>query len=310
MADRELVGLDEATPELEAPISTDFGLVKSLKVSQSAYILERATPQADIAGWGQFWVLTATPNLPMFTNDGSTDFQLATLTGTETLSAKGIDLGTNTLTGSIAEFDAALQSDTFVFTSEIGSVVQAFDSDLSDIAALAVTDSNIMVGDGSNWIVESGATARASLGAGVLDNVVEDTAPQLGGDLDLQTNGFTIALTADVDVVLGDVCIIDGSGEAAIGDADILATADTVLFMAAATIAANNSGAFYVPGSYVSGLTGITVGATYYLSLTGTSTNTITTSRPGGAGDIVRVVGVGLTTTVLWFQPSSDYATV
>ena len=46
----------------------------------------------------------------------------------------------------------------------IGSDVQAWDAQLDDIAALAVTDGNIIVGDGTNWVAESGATARASLG--------------------------------------------------------------------------------------------------------------------------------------------------
>jgi len=46
----------------------------------------------------------------------------------------------------------------------IGTNVQAWDAQLDDIAALAVTDSNIIVGNGSNWVAESGATARASLG--------------------------------------------------------------------------------------------------------------------------------------------------
>ena len=46
----------------------------------------------------------------------------------------------------------------------IGTDVQAYDAQLVDIAALAVTDGNIIVGDGTNWVAESGATARASLG--------------------------------------------------------------------------------------------------------------------------------------------------
>jgi hypothetical protein len=49
---------------------------------------EQAAAEADVAGLGQWWVQTATPNLPMFTNDAGTDFQLATLTGTEALSNK------------------------------------------------------------------------------------------------------------------------------------------------------------------------------------------------------------------------------
>ena len=43
--------------------------------------------------------------------------------------------------------------------------IQAQDDGLDDIAALAVTNSNFIVGDGSNWVAESGVTARTSLGA-------------------------------------------------------------------------------------------------------------------------------------------------
>ena len=41
---------------------------------------------------------------------------------------------------------------------------QDYDAGLQDIAGLTPTDSNIIVGDGTNWVAESGATARASLG--------------------------------------------------------------------------------------------------------------------------------------------------
>lgn len=53
----------------------------------------------------------------------------------------------------------------------IGTNVQAFDSDLSAIAALAKTDGNFIVGNGSAWVAESGATARASLGLTIGTNV-------------------------------------------------------------------------------------------------------------------------------------------
>ena len=46
----------------------------------------------------------------------------------------------------------------------IGSDVQAHSAKLDDIAGLAVTDGNIIVGDGTNFVAESGATARTSLG--------------------------------------------------------------------------------------------------------------------------------------------------
>jgi hypothetical protein len=42
---------------------------------------------------------------------------------------------------------------------------------LVDIFGLAKTDSNIIVGDGTNWVAESGATARTSLGLAIGTNV-------------------------------------------------------------------------------------------------------------------------------------------
>ena len=46
----------------------------------------------------------------------------------------------------------------------IGTNVQAYDAGLADIAGLATTDSNFIVGSGSNWVAETGSTARTSLG--------------------------------------------------------------------------------------------------------------------------------------------------
>ena len=49
----------------------------------------------------------------------------------------------------------------------IGSDIQAYSVSLQDISSLAKTDGNIIVGDGSNWVAESGSTARASLGVSI-----------------------------------------------------------------------------------------------------------------------------------------------
>jgi hypothetical protein len=70
------------------------------------------------------------------------DSTVATLTGTQTLTNKSIDA--SQLTGTVAN--------------------ARLDQQLQDVAGLAVTDGNIIVGDGSNFVAESGATARASLG--------------------------------------------------------------------------------------------------------------------------------------------------
>ena len=51
----------------------------------------------------------------------------------------------------------------------IGTDVQAYDADLDAISALAKTDGGIIVGNGSAFVLETGATARTSLGLGTGD---------------------------------------------------------------------------------------------------------------------------------------------
>jgi len=46
----------------------------------------------------------------------------------------------------------------------IGTNVQGYSAKLADIAGLAVTDGNFIVGNGTNFVAESGITVRESLG--------------------------------------------------------------------------------------------------------------------------------------------------
>lgn len=50
-------------------------------------------------------------------------------------------------------------------TADADAAFQPKDSDLTAIAGLAKTDGSFIVGNGTTWVAESGATARASLGA-------------------------------------------------------------------------------------------------------------------------------------------------
>jgi hypothetical protein len=57
-----------------------------------------------------------------------------------------------------------------------GTVANArLDAQLQDVAGLAVTDGGFIVGDGSNFVLETGSTARASIGADNASNISSGT---------------------------------------------------------------------------------------------------------------------------------------
>ena len=77
-------------------------------------------------------------------NDIAIDATVATLSGTQTLTNKSIDA--SQLTGTVAN--------------------ARLDAQLQDVAGLAVTNGGFIVGDGSNFVLETAGTARTSLGLG------------------------------------------------------------------------------------------------------------------------------------------------
>ena len=84
-----------------------------------------------------------------------------------------IDLGASSITGTLAVADGGTGATSAsaartALGLAIGTNVQAFDAQLADVAGLAVTDGGFIVGDGSNFVLETGATARTSIGAQTL----------------------------------------------------------------------------------------------------------------------------------------------
>ena len=94
--------------------------------------------------------------------------------------------------------------------ASISGSTLTLDEDLQDIAAIAPTDGLFLVGDGSDWVGESGATARTSMGLGgmaVIDDAPSDgtTYGRLNGawaDASAADSTFTNSLYTDAPITI------------------------------------------------------------------------------------------------------------
>jgi len=149
-----------------APDGNLADLNTSGEVSGDNYVL--ASTGAGVVVWETGDTLRTSLGLAISTNVQAWDTDLDTwATLTPTADAQTLVESTNFL------------SMTQDLSVEIGVDVQAWDTQLDDIAALVQSDSYIIVGDDSNWVQETGATARSSLGVAI-DSDVQAYSADLG----------------------------------------------------------------------------------------------------------------------------------
>ncbi|OUW00825.1 MAG: hypothetical protein CBD16_06215, partial [Betaproteobacteria bacterium TMED156] len=87
----------------------------------------------------------------------------------------------------------------------IGTNVQAFDAQLSDVAGLTPADGAFIVGNGANFVAETGGTARTSLGLGSIATQAANSVAITGGTI----SGITTFTTG----TLGSTATIDGDAQ-------------------------------------------------------------------------------------------------
>jgi len=135
-------------------------------ISGGAGVLQASNNLSDVNS-----VSTARTNLGLGTGD-SPQF-----------TAVNIGNATDTTLTRVSAGVVAVEGSNILLASSIGSTVQGYDAQLADVAGLAVTDGNFIVGNGTNFVAESGDTARTSLGLGTGDSP-QFTAVNIGNASD------------------------------------------------------------------------------------------------------------------------------
>ena len=180
------------------------------------FLTEQAAADADVAGKGQFWVKTATPNQAWFTDDAGTDFQLANLAEAQTFTNK--TLTAPTING--GDYNGV------ALTTEEGSGwagVAAYSSEITkqgkivkthifiDIAGLVVSTTLLdIIGDSAAANSHAGQILTAECGVPIRGTITCLEAPTTGvADIDFYaSSAATGAENADVSALADPVVLL------------------------------------------------------------------------------------------------------
>jgi len=184
------------------------------------------------------------------------------------------------------------------------------------------TAKRLAAGTNNHYLHLNASSGAVEWAAGGILSVVEDTTPQLGGDLDLNQksitldptpssdhtwNGLTASFTAGEGMTVGELCYLKSDGKMWQMDADAEATTKGMAAMATSTIDAEAAGVFLLRGFIRDDTWDWTIGGDLFAS---TTAGLPTQTAPSATADIVRIVGQAYNADIIYFNPDNTYIEV
>lgn len=273
-------------------------------------------------------------------------------------SGSGTSTGTNTgdqtsivgITGTMAQFDTAVTDGNFVYqgqalgTPASGTLTNCtFPTLNQNTSGTAANITGIAVGaNGGTGVANTGKTITIGgnltfsgayattftvlnttsvtlpTSGTLMANLVEDTTPELGGNLVVNQKNIDVSATLSTNssysgiieigtvgenVVFGDVLYLKFSdGKWWKAKADAYATTPA-LRMAMASISANSSGVLLIEGNVRYDSWSL---AARNVWLSAATAGAITTTQPSTTGNQIQFIGTAKTSTTMYFKPSND----
>jgi len=259
---------------------SDFDTEVSNNASVTANTAKVTYPSADSTKVG-FISVTQTVDLDTMESDITTNN--AKVGVTTEITASSVD----TLTNKTIDEDGVGNSITNIANASIKTAAAI---DATKIADGTVTNTEFQ------YINTLSSNAQTQINTkGTMSNIVEDTTPQFGADVDYNSNGVKI-VGQTVGGANGNVVRLSSSNTWSTADASAEGTCKTALGI---RISATE---VLVHGVYTT--SGLTAGNLYFVSETA---GAITTTAPTTSLSIVRPIAYALTTTELYVFPAGSY---
>lgn len=169
---------------------------------------------------------------------------------------------------------------------------------VDDLTQIDMTPTSMTIGH-----VSSSATSTIEFGSSGVQVNNLNYALLNATPADLDYSGITTGLTANENQGFGDAVFINATSEAQLGDASTIATA-YCLGLCVATVTTGNTGTYLLQGFARNDTWNWTPGEPIYLSLTGTTTNTLTQTKPSATNEVVQILGMATHVDRIYWNPN------